>query len=167
MRLVLTAAFVLTSGSAFSSSITSLSGTPAALPSIVSHQCPDCPAPRPKVDRSGYKVPSLAEGTQSTVIREIAGEKKLFRTEAWLGGSPVVFVSKAAEWPDYDGALAGAAPQGATEPTPTITGHHPDGIDLTATTGALTNSPETESAASAAPDAVAMGDFNLRLQPAQ
>ena len=37
----------------------------------------------------------LAPGTQKIEIRTVNGVKKIYRTEAWLGGSPVVFVSKA------------------------------------------------------------------------
>ena len=37
----------------------------------------------------------LKPGTQRVEIKEINGELKVFRTEAWLGGSPVTYVSKA------------------------------------------------------------------------
>lgn len=40
-------------------------------------------------------VVELAPGTQKIEIRDIDGVKKVFRTEAWLGGSPVTYVSKA------------------------------------------------------------------------
>jgi len=39
----------------------------------------------------------LAPGTQKEEIRTVNGETKVYRTEAWLGGSPVVFVSKASD----------------------------------------------------------------------
>jgi hypothetical protein len=32
---------------------------------------------------------------QQSQIRDINGEKKLYRTEGWMGGSPIVFVTKA------------------------------------------------------------------------
>jgi hypothetical protein len=37
----------------------------------------------------------LKQGTQKVEIREVNGVMKVFRTEAWLGGSPVTYVSKA------------------------------------------------------------------------
>jgi hypothetical protein len=39
----------------------------------------------------------LAPGTQKVELRTVNGETKVYRTEAWLGGSPVVFVSKASD----------------------------------------------------------------------
>ena len=48
-----------------------------------------------KVKKQVRSVVELAPGTQKIEIREVDGVKKIFRTESWLGGSPVVFVSKA------------------------------------------------------------------------
>ncbi len=46
--------------------------------------------------KKDYVVPTLAPGSlQSSEIRDVDGEKKLYRTEGWMGGSPVVFVTKA------------------------------------------------------------------------
>ncbi|MDB5552646.1 MAG: hypothetical protein JWL86_2630 [Rhizobium sp.] len=39
----------------------------------------------------------LAPGTQRVELRTVNGETKVYRTEAWLGGSPVVFVTKASD----------------------------------------------------------------------
>lgn len=39
----------------------------------------------------------LAPGTQKIEIRNVGGVMKVYRTEAWLGGSPVVVVSKASD----------------------------------------------------------------------
>jgi hypothetical protein len=39
----------------------------------------------------------LAPGTQKVEIRNVGGVMKVYRTEAWLGGSPVVVVSKASD----------------------------------------------------------------------
>lgn len=39
----------------------------------------------------------LAPGTQKVELRTVDGVTKVYRTEAWLGGSPVVFVSKASD----------------------------------------------------------------------
>jgi hypothetical protein len=38
---------------------------------------------------------TLEPGTQRVEIRKVNGVLKVFRTEAWLGGSPVTYVSKA------------------------------------------------------------------------
>jgi hypothetical protein len=37
----------------------------------------------------------LKPGTQKVVLKEVGGVLKVYRTEAWLGGSPVTYVSKA------------------------------------------------------------------------
>ncbi len=37
----------------------------------------------------------LKPGTQKIEIKQVDGVMKVFRTEAWLGGSPVTYVSKA------------------------------------------------------------------------
>jgi hypothetical protein len=39
----------------------------------------------------------LAPGTQKIELRTVNGVMKIYRTEAWLGGSPVVFVNKASD----------------------------------------------------------------------
>jgi len=60
--------------------------------SIERINCPTCIA-KPK--KASQSVVELAPGTQKIEVRDVAGVKKVFRTESWLGGSPVVFVSKA------------------------------------------------------------------------
>lgn len=125
MRLLLTGALILpslifTGATALASSITPLTGH-GGNGSIVTQTCEDCPPVRPRDETSGYTVPVLDNGPQKTEIVEINGEKMLLRTEAWLGGSPVVHVSKVHEWtPGSDGSVAGA-----------------DGIDHEATVGAV------------------------------
>ena len=57
-----------------------------------------------------YIVPEIAEGTERTELKEINGEMKVVRTEAWLGGSPVVFITKATE-DEIKAAEAKTAPQ--------------------------------------------------------
>ena len=49
-------------------------------------------------------VVELAPGTHKIEIRDVDGVKKIYRTEAWLGGSPVTYVSKAL--PDDPEAVA-------------------------------------------------------------
>ncbi|MFK0165728.1 plant virulence effector HPE1-like domain-containing protein [Rhizobium sp. NPDC090279] len=116
----LTLACVLAGGSATASSIQPVDGTMiGGRGSIVDKSCAECPPLKPKVTEREYTVPTLTAGTQSIVVRNVDGEKKVLRTEAWMGGSPVVFVSK----PTPE-ALAAA-------------GEPADGIDMAAKTAAL------------------------------
>ncbi len=64
--------------------------------SISQLSCGQCP-PLVVKKRTSYIVPDVAPGTDRVELKEINGEMKLVRTEAWLGGSPVVFVSKATD----------------------------------------------------------------------
>jgi hypothetical protein len=117
-HIILTAAFVLACGSAMANSIQPMESLAAGGTSVsmVSRSCVDCPALKGvELIKRQYVVPVLKNGTQTTVVRQINGETKVVRTEAWLGGSPVVFISNAT--PE---ALAAA-----DAPT--------DGIDATAT----------------------------------
>ncbi|AYG65374.1 MULTISPECIES: plant virulence effector HPE1-like domain-containing protein [unclassified Rhizobium] len=116
----LTLACVLAGGSAMASSIQSIDGTmQSGDSSIIDKNCANCPPLKPKVAEKEYTVPTLAPGTQSVVVRSVDGEKRVVRTEAWMGGSPVMFVSK----PTPE-ALAAAGGSG-------------DGIDLAVKTAAL------------------------------
>ncbi|HEY0121147.1 MAG TPA: plant virulence effector HPE1-like domain-containing protein [Rhizobium sp.] len=116
----LTLACALAAGSAMPSSIQPIdSKTQTSAGSILDKVCTDCPAIKPQVVKKEYVVPELTPGTQSIVVRDIDGQKKVVRTEAWMGGSPVVFISK----PTPE-ALAAANTA-------------PDGIDMTAKTAAL------------------------------
>ena len=72
-----------------------LAATPGFAGSIETVSCADCPALKPKLKVSTYHVDAIEPGTQKVEIREANGERKIFRTEAWMGGSPVLFVSKA------------------------------------------------------------------------
>lgn len=125
MRLHLsTIALALLASPALASSIEPVtSGDSEGQGSIHTITCGECPALREKPKGQAYFVPDIDPGTQKVEIREIGGEKKMFRSEAWLGGSPVVFVSKAPE----AGVGATAMP---TSETANV-------IDPDATTGAL------------------------------
>jgi hypothetical protein len=133
-------AFVLAgSSSAMASSSIQVIGSDASTgaKSIILRTCATCPPIKPVEVKKEYKVPELTPGTQSIIVREIDGQKKVLRTEAWMGGSPVVFVSK---------------------PTPEAleaAGEPPEGIDP-ATTAAV--SPT----AKPAPAALDVSSFNLR-----
>lgn len=96
-QVILGAIAVFTAGSACASSI-EVVGKDARTNggSISQESCQTCP-PLEKVERKkDYTVPTLAPGAlQSSEVRDVNGEKKLYRTEGWMGGSPVVFVTKA------------------------------------------------------------------------
>jgi hypothetical protein len=165
-RVLITAATVtaaLLAGGAQAASVTATNGSQKSS-SIVSWHCSDCSPPAQKPDRSSYKVPVLALGTQKTEIIEINGEKRLVRTEAWLGGSPVVFVGKVPAWMGDTKTLANVPASASTSFEEMIEKATPtrDGIDLEATTSAV--APEVEQA-SVKP--LALGEFSLRLKPAE
>jgi hypothetical protein len=138
--MILTAAFLLIGGSAMASSFLPINdSTRTSGGSIQTKVCADCPPIKPEIAKKDYTVPELPVGTQTTVVRQINGEQKVVRTEAWMGGSPVVFISKAS--PE---ALAAAG-------APT------DGVDLGAMTAAVP-------AAGPAAKPLDTSAFQLRLQ---
>jgi hypothetical protein len=61
--------------------------------SIQKVSCPIC-APLKKKKAEIQEI-SLAPGTEKVEVRQVDGVLKVYRTEAWLGGSPVTYVSKA------------------------------------------------------------------------
>jgi hypothetical protein len=96
MRTLLpTLALMLLAAPAFAGSIEPVAGASSEGSSISAIRCDDCPALKPKAKSATYHVDAIDPGTQKVEIREENGERKIFRTEAWMGGSPVLFVSKA------------------------------------------------------------------------
>ncbi len=94
-RIILGLAVIMAGQSAVASSIepiTQMKGVGAD--SIVTKSCSDCPPLVVPVVKRLYVVPELPRGTQRVELRDINGEKKIARTEAWMGGSPVVMISK-------------------------------------------------------------------------
>lgn len=74
------------------SSFTVVGATNRTTGSVEQITCPTCaPLKTKKIEKTEI---TLKPGTQKVEIREVNGEKKVFRTEAWLGGSPVTHVSK-------------------------------------------------------------------------
>lgn len=127
-RLILTAAAVLATGPAMASSIEVIHAAPRAEShSVEMLRCPDCPPPV-QVKKNAYTVPTLGAGEQKAEIRDVNGERTLIRTEAWMGGSPVVFINKAEGWATNGSIVTAAASSQA--------GDNP-GIDITATTAAV------------------------------
>ncbi|EJT03321.1 plant virulence effector HPE1-like domain-containing protein [Rhizobium sp. CCGE 510] len=123
-QIFLGATILLMAGSAMASSIEVIGNTaPHADGSIITETCTACPPLRAELTKKDYTVPELKPGIlQASEVRDVGGEKKIYRTEGWMGGSPVVFVSKAS--PE---AMIAAAP--SAQPA--------DGIDMSATTAAV------------------------------
>ncbi len=92
--------------------------------SIVTRNCTGCPPIQIRKQKLSYDVKTLPVGTQTVETVTLNGEEKIVRTEAWNGGSPVVFVSKA----QPDGMMAAEADQ----PMP---------VDPNATTSAVSAMP--------------------------
>lgn len=83
-------------GSTSASSIEALKTGQDTSNSVSQISCAHCPPPVVK-KKTSYIVPDVAPGTERIELKTINGEMKLVRTEAWLGGSPVVFITKASE----------------------------------------------------------------------
>jgi len=87
------AAFSAT-GLAHAASVESVKTGVDKVRSIEIIKCEKCVRETKKVEPAALE---LAPGTQKVEIRNIGGVMKVYRTEAWLGGSPVVIVSKASD----------------------------------------------------------------------
>lgn len=61
--------------------------------SLVTIACTACPPLKSREKIRGYRVEDLAPPTQRVEISQVHNEMKMVRTEAWMGGSPVVFGS--------------------------------------------------------------------------
>lgn len=83
--------------------------------SIEKVSCPIC-APLKKKKAEIAEI-SLAPGTQKVEVKQVDGVLKVYRTEAWLGGSPVIYVSKAST--DLIDAKTAQVEQKFTEPAAT------------------------------------------------
>jgi hypothetical protein len=90
-----TFALMLLAAPALAGSIEPVGGAALSGSSVSAINCADCPALKPKRKSDAYHVDAIAPGTQKVEVREANGERRIFRTEAWMGGSPVLFVSKA------------------------------------------------------------------------
>ncbi len=183
-HLMLTTALVV-AGPALASSIDKV-GVVTRAGSIVVKSCTDCPAPKPVERHDTYLVPALKSGTQTVELKDINGQKKMVRTEAWMGGSPVVYISAP---PQPDGAppvVAAPEPSAATVITApvvvsaistqtqaieaaaiTMVPATRDGIDQTTTTSAVETDPaaDTPVETAAAIKPLDASNFELRLKP--
>ncbi|CAN7590981.1 plant virulence effector HPE1-like domain-containing protein [Rhizobium sp. LjRoot30] len=154
---LLASAFSVIACSALASSVEPVT-TKVSAGSIVTKSCDACPELKITKSKRAYIVPTLKEGTQVTEIRDINGEKKMVRTEAWLGGSPVVFVSKAPEGAVTASATAGQPAQAADIELPAT------GVDATATTAAVGVAGAEEPAIATSTPTLDATNFNLRVE---
>ncbi|MGR6466579.1 plant virulence effector HPE1-like domain-containing protein [Rhizobium sp. PAMB 3182] len=142
---VLTAAMTALAFQAQASSIVDIKTKPLAESrSVEAITCTTCRAADPQINML-YKVPVLTGEAQKLEIRNINGEKKLVRTEAMMGGSPVELVSTPT--PDIMSALANA-----TISDKTLAEAGKDGVDgmMTTAVGAPKIAPGEPVAASIA-----------------
>lgn len=141
MRHLALTAFVLFAGTAQAQSVMPFPGnTQGTTPSMLSLTCETCP-PLKKADDSNYKVPELKGSTQSVSLMEIDGQKKIVRTDVWMGGSPVVHISKVPDWMNVDQLQAVIATTSGkfVQTEVQISGLQTDKIDLESKTGAVEN----------------------------
>jgi hypothetical protein len=95
MRALLFGSLLVLAGyPAFASSIVTLQPLHGDGPSVTTITCEHCP-PVVEKDVTGYTVPKLSSGVVSVQIRDEHGSKDLVRIDKFLGGSPVMMVSKA------------------------------------------------------------------------
>jgi hypothetical protein len=148
MRYALLIGTVLFAGTAHASSIVTLTTNPHGVgTSFVSKTCTQCPPPVEKKNDGAYRVPVLKGDVQSVVVMDIGGEKKIVRTESWMGGSPVVYINKVPAWmnagPLHAEIEIGKNQSVEAEVQKAIAQAAP--IDFTAQTGALKpKSPEQD-----------------------
>lgn len=96
MRLLITATMCVGAGAASAGSIESFAPTLSTRTSIVEVGCPSCTRAIKEKAAEEAEV-KLAPGEQIIEVRNIDGEMMIYRTENWLGGSPVTMVRKADE----------------------------------------------------------------------
>jgi hypothetical protein len=142
--------------------VTTGKGVPRSIEKI---NCRSCVATRKKVAQPAIE---LMPGTQKIEIRMVDGVKKVYRTEAWLGGSPVVMVSKAL--PDEAPAVVEGGPVDAETvvSAPATISEQPsaaaDMIDEKSTTAAVTADMGAEVKVDVAPKAQAFDPSKLELR---
>ncbi|WP_137156589.1 plant virulence effector HPE1-like domain-containing protein [Rhizobium sp. FKL33] len=154
MRLAVIAALAAVSAPAFAGSI-DVKSTDRTNRSVEFIRCDFC---EPEVEaKQKAEAPVLKPGEQKIEIRTVNGQKMIYRTEAFMGGSPVVIVSKLPA--SLDSAVAGAETP-PSEPQPVI--------DRDATTSAVTADmqpmPPAHEEAKAEPQSFDPAKLELRLR---
>lgn len=97
-KIVVMVGMLLASGSAMASSVEHIQGNRTSNGSIISVACSTCPPPTQKIKPDESAATELPTGTQRISVRDVDGRKEMLRTEAWLGGSPVTYISHNPAW---------------------------------------------------------------------
>jgi len=128
LRLMIAATLCVGAGAANAGSIEAFAPTASDRTSIVEIGCQSC-ARKAAIKAAEEARIKLAPGEQIIEAREVGGKMMIYRTENWLGGSPVTMVRKASEAdlialgvaaPDSEQTVeADTAAGGETEPTMT------------------------------------------------
>lgn len=164
MRLdILILALLSSAGVAHAGSIEAIRTGQDPIRSIEKIDCPSCV--RAEKKKQAVVAIELAPGTQKIEVREVDGVKKVYRTEAWLGGSPATYVSKAL--PDEQPAVAEAQPESSdtVANAPVVSEQPPiaaDMIDEKSTTSAVT--ADTGAEAKVEPKKAAFDPAQLELR---
>jgi hypothetical protein len=101
--------------------------------SITQISCRQCPA-LIEHRRQTYVVPDIAPNTDRTEFKDVGGRMKIVRTEAWLGGSPVVFMTTPTE--AQLAALHAGSPAVASAATPLSIPSDSESLEAIAVTNA-------------------------------
>ena len=96
LRLIVAATLCAGAGVANAGSIEPFAATASERKSIVEFGCPSCARAAAKKAAEEAEI-KLKPGEQIVEAREVDGQMMIYRTENWLGGSPVTMVRKATE----------------------------------------------------------------------
>ena len=96
LRLTIAAMMCAWTGAATAGSIEPFTATASDRTSIVEIGCPSCARAAAEKAAEDAEI-KLAPGEQIVAARDLGGEMMIYRTENWLGGSPVTMVRKASE----------------------------------------------------------------------
>ncbi|WP_394690322.1 plant virulence effector HPE1-like domain-containing protein [Hoeflea sp.] len=95
LRLITALSLCASASAAHATSVEAFKPTSSTRSSIIEIGCPPCVLAAQKA--AAEAEVKLAPGEQIFEVRDVGGEKMIYRTEGWLGGSPVTMVSKATE----------------------------------------------------------------------
>lgn len=95
LRLITALSLCAGATAANATSVEAFKPTSSTRSSIVEIGCPPCVLAAEKAAAEAQV--KLEPGEQIFEVREVDGDKMIYRTEGWLGGSPVTMVSKATE----------------------------------------------------------------------
>lgn len=92
-RIMIAAALTVAAGAAQASSIEVFTQSASSKSSIIVIGCPSCVQAAKKAEEEKL-APPMAPGTQTVKVRLVDGKPMVYRTDNWLGGSAVTWVSK-------------------------------------------------------------------------